>query len=176
MDGEAVSNGYADAFYLLCSLKGLEAMYVMGGLIQNDETTPREQPDTVLRVWNAVKLHEKWYMVDVASGDQKSGISYLTYLLGTDMMSKHHVWSAVFPEPVSREAFSRTENPLIEVKNWLNAEAQIRQAYRQNIKRLSLVGLDFIGGSVQVKRIISSLGVAHCLYYAINDSCEIVFD
>ena len=52
-DGKANCQGYSDAFYLLASLAGFEVRIVGG------ET----------HAWNAVKLKDKWYVVDTTFND-----------------------------------------------------------------------------------------------------------
>lgn len=70
-DGKAVCAGYADAFYLLCNMSGVEARLVYG------------ECNGIKHVWNAVKLRDEWYFTDTTD---KSGRAFLR---GTEWFAQH---------------------------------------------------------------------------------------
>lgn len=178
LSGMAQPDGYADAFCLLCSLKGIEAMYVPGKIKANGNGSAEGTEEFGEYFWNAVKLDGQWYMLDVAGADGERAVNYLFYLLGTDMMSADFSWSAVFPEKMSREAYARTENPFIPVNSWDEAGEKIMEALRQGSGRLCLTGLDFQAGREKLTSIVRKLVRMSDLdigYFMANDRCEIVF-
>ncbi len=175
LEGEAVCDGYADAFYLLCCLKELEVVYVPGEALSATERLNVDPYDNYNHMWNAVRLDEKWYMIDVEHGDMEPGTTYVSYLLGTDMMADSYSWSAVFPVKMSNEPYARSENPLIEVTNWRDAETEIMKAYRKLHDRVTLVGLDFENGNLQLSRILSSPALTYVRVIPTHNCCEIVF-
>ncbi|MBR7041213.1 MAG: hypothetical protein IKI24_05155 [Clostridia bacterium] len=175
LEGEAVCDGYADAFYLLCCLKGIEVTYVPGEALSANERLNADPYDNYNHMWNAVRLDEKWYMIDVEFGDTEPGTTYVSYLLGTDMMDDSYSWSAVFPVKMSKEPYARSENPLIEVTNWREAETEIMRAYRKRLDRVTLVGLDFEKGSLQLSRILASPALTYVNVFPTRNCCEIVF-
>lgn len=86
LDGLADCDGYADAFFLLCRLSGIEACYVNG-----DASDFRGGADSA-HMWNAVLLDRVWVMTDVTWDDQEDAVSYLYYNIGTDRLRRNHSW------------------------------------------------------------------------------------
>ena len=166
--GEAVCSGYADAFYLLCSLKGIDAAYIPGKYVNGDYA----------HIWNAVRLDEKWYMLDAESADRDGTICYMDFLVGTDMMASRCVWSAELPMEISREPFARTENPFIEVGDWDDVMTAANSAFANRLERLSLSGLDIKSGMADLTGILTSLDKTERTDVQIiygSDRCEIIF-
>ncbi|MBQ7455758.1 MAG: hypothetical protein IJS53_04880 [Clostridia bacterium] len=80
LNGEANCDGYADAFYLLCSLAGVEVRYV-SGIAKGG-----------LHMWNAVRVDGQWVMVDVTWDDLGPYISHLYFNIGAERMARDHEW------------------------------------------------------------------------------------
>lgn len=65
LDGSAVCEGYARAFYLFCKAAGVDCEYVYGyGLPKTDDSS---------HAWNYVKVDGKWYYVDCTWDDPIGG-------------------------------------------------------------------------------------------------------
>lgn len=81
LDGRANCQGYADAFYLLGRLAGLDVR-CQDGL----------DGDGVAHRWNVVRCGETWYIVDVTYDDVQDANAWYYYLLnvGRDLCS--HTW------------------------------------------------------------------------------------
>ena len=96
LNGQADCDGYADAFYLLCTLAGFEAGLQYG-------YAPDENGQMGLHKWNTVHWGNAWYHADVTMDDVNfdgapSATSYPFLLMGSAMMDDHD-WvreSAVF--------------------------------------------------------------------------------
>lgn len=85
--GKANCSGYTDAYYLLCSLAGLEVCYQPG-----DSMTPVSAEAG--HVWNAIKLDGKWYFIDVTWNDGLTGnkMTQTYFCIGNDLASRTHLW------------------------------------------------------------------------------------
>ncbi len=79
LDGEAVCEGYAKAFKLLCDRYNIPCVLGMG-LAYAEETGEDGEP----HMWNYVRMEDgKWYGVDVTWDDQQWGIYYDYFLVGS---------------------------------------------------------------------------------------------
>lgn len=78
--GSAVCNGYAIAFYNLCSAAGMEANYIVG--------TVTTQQGVVLHAWNRVQINGKWRYYDVTFDDTSR--SNLFFGLSEEEMGRTH--------------------------------------------------------------------------------------
>ena len=89
LNGKANCDGYTDAFYLLCSLAGLEAGY-MGYDVYSEE----ENNSDNTHIWNLVKTNGKWVMVDVTWDDSDGDLptTYAYYNIGRNRASQTHIW------------------------------------------------------------------------------------
>ncbi len=86
INGYANCQGYADAFYMMCSLAGLE-VGMQSGRQSNGEA----------HIWNTVKLDGKWFIVD-ATWDDASMMSserpcYRAFNMGLDICKDNLIWS-----------------------------------------------------------------------------------
>ncbi len=86
--GEAECDGYSDAFYLLCSLLGLDAGFQRG------------EANGGGHLWNTIWLDNRWYFVDVTwddPGTQGIGADYVSYgyfNISADVLRQDHEWVA----------------------------------------------------------------------------------
>lgn len=87
IDGQAVCEGYTEAFDLLCYLSGIECIEIDGTAQNNTMSGPH--------AWNKVKLDNIWYNVDVTWDDPISSSPMLRYdyfLVSDDKMTQDHQW------------------------------------------------------------------------------------
>ena len=85
--GQADCDGYADAFYLLCTLAGIPVRTQHGQTIGFDGETRWHK-------WNAVYMEGQWYHVDVTADDVNfeqtpAATSYPYFMIGNSMMTTH---------------------------------------------------------------------------------------
>ncbi len=86
LNGEAVCEGYADAFYLLCSLAGIPARY-QGYDIRGE----RGGEDG--HIWNLVQIGGAWVMVDTTWDDSEEyPVVYHYFNAGKDRARVTHIW------------------------------------------------------------------------------------
>lgn len=97
VEGEAVCEGYARAFQLLCQRMGVNCWVIQGqaeGFEENTELTNH--------IWNCVELDGAWYQVDVTWDDtEDEGVAcerYLYFNLTTAEMTKDHTISPLYSE------------------------------------------------------------------------------
>ncbi len=62
LDGRAICSGYAKAYQLLLDAAGIENTTLTG-------KTSEDEGEPVAHIWNAVKIDDKWYYVDVTWDD-----------------------------------------------------------------------------------------------------------
>ncbi|MDO4357406.1 MAG: transglutaminase domain-containing protein [Clostridia bacterium] len=89
--GTCECDGYSDAFYLLCSLAGMEVGFQFG---RSAERVAANSDETHL--WNIIRIGERWYMVDVTwddldYADQPWMCTYACFNFGNDM-GGNHLW------------------------------------------------------------------------------------
>ena len=81
VNGRAKCDGYADAFYLCCGLKGLPAAYLAG-----KSKVHRKNTDGDNHMWNLLFLGGTWRCVDVTWDDGGEDILYDYFNIGLDRM------------------------------------------------------------------------------------------
>ena len=87
LNGQADCDGYADAFFLLCTLAGFPVRLQHGkGVGQDGEMQ--------WHMWNAVQWDGQWYHVDVTGDDvnfpqEPDATSYVYFMTGNAMMPSH---------------------------------------------------------------------------------------
>lgn len=82
-EGKAVCEGYTRAFQLMLSELGIESCTITGS----------SDGKTIDHMWNAVKLDDEWYQVDLTwddNGDYDSDISYSYFNITQEQMQKDH--------------------------------------------------------------------------------------
>lgn len=81
----AVCEGYARTFELLLNLLGVECVGITG-MAQGSEDSEEE-----LHMWNAIKLDDLWYLVDVTWDDQNDDFQRHDYFnVNSDIMNLDH--------------------------------------------------------------------------------------
>ena len=99
LNGVADCDGYADAFYLLGTLAGLNVGFQPG--------IAGKESDTVNHMWNVVEHDGYWYHVDVCWDDMnyapgESMIRYRYFNVGGDMLEDHSWEQEITPRKLSR--------------------------------------------------------------------------
>ena len=90
LNGKANCDGYADAYMLLCGLKGIPVRLWHGDDLNWDDLS-----DDVGHLWNLVLLDGIWRSVDVTWDDGDDGeTGWIYWNIGTDRMSKHYTYVA----------------------------------------------------------------------------------
>ena len=85
LSGRANCDGYADAFYLMGSLVGMEIRCQSGDALRTDGDEGH--------MWNLIRLNDQWYMVDVTWNDTDGQEpSHIWYNLGADFARYSHFW------------------------------------------------------------------------------------
>lgn len=100
LNGRANCDGYADAFYLMGSLVGMEIRCQSGDALRADGDAGH--------MWNLIRLNNDWYMVDVTWNDSDNGApAHIWYNLGADFARYSHTWEELSGMAPMAE---RTEN------------------------------------------------------------------
>ena len=93
LSGQADCDGYADAFYLLASLSGLQVRYQHGDTRDHGEFTSRE----ATHMWNLIGIDGTWRAVDV-TWDDGDVIRHTWFNIGEDRLSRLHIWNSATTE------------------------------------------------------------------------------
>lgn len=91
VDKKAVCQGYADAFYYLCTLAGIDSVLVFGDTID-------ENGKIIPHAWNVVRIEGDWYQVDATwddpvSSDGKNQKSYQYFNITDKEIRLDHKWN-----------------------------------------------------------------------------------
>ena len=126
LTGEANCDGYADAFYLIGSLSGLEVRCQHG---DSYKTGFGAFLNKVTHMWNLLKIDGTWRLVDVTWDDREDYISYTWFNLGQDRASRMHIWNGNMTVPLLPET-DLTTRPANEylIHNMNEANDAIRDA------------------------------------------------
>lgn len=89
LDGTCVCSGYADTFFLLGSLCGLEVR-IQSGYAPDGIEIPFFRTN---HAWNLVRVGGEWRMVDVTWDDADSGICYDYFDLRRSEAPADHTWN-----------------------------------------------------------------------------------
>ena len=90
LNGKANCDGYADAFYLIGTLAGLEVRYQHGYSIEKNIQNSRAE---VGHMWNLLKISGAWRMVDVTWDDEEDGFTHVWFNVGRDIAKRMHYWN-----------------------------------------------------------------------------------
>lgn len=88
--GTGVCDSYGRAYLMLCTIAGLECMYISG--TAGDDPAPE---DWGAHGWNMVKLNGKWYHVDCTWDDPGAGgyERHKYFCVDDETLSKDHRWN-----------------------------------------------------------------------------------
>ena len=128
LNGEANCDGYADVFFLVGTLAGLEVRCQHGdsysvGYLNTDFL------NQITHMWNLVRLDGTWRLVDVTWDDGEEGVNYTWFNLGYDRASRMHIWNEDVTVPLdpATDLACRPENEYL-VADEASAAAAIEDA------------------------------------------------
>ncbi len=136
LNGKANCDGYADAYALLCALKGIQVR-----LWQGDDLNWEDPLDDTGHLWNLVLLDGVWRSTDVTWDDQDSGeISWMFYNIGTDRMRVYYTYLADLLPAGMLETTDLLDRPVPEFHTGSGDEviAAVRTAGAMDKRRLIL--------------------------------------
>ncbi|MBQ8136662.1 MAG: hypothetical protein IJ174_04435, partial [Clostridia bacterium] len=88
LNGRANCDGYADAYALLCGLKGITVRLFHGDSFHKQDVKGEET-----HLWNLILLDGVWRSVDVTWDDQDGGeTGWIYYNIGLDRMREHYIF------------------------------------------------------------------------------------
>lgn len=127
LNGTADCDGYADAFYLVGGLAGLDVRYQCG--VSSNYDLDENKIITGSHMWNLLKLDGSWRVVDVCWADEEDGINYTWFNIGKDRASRSRTWQENLSVPLL-EATDLSARPETEysVTNRESLEAAITAA------------------------------------------------
>ncbi len=122
LNGQANCDGYADAFYLLGTLSGLEVRYQHGDSYQLG--IQAISFESVTHMWNLLRLDGTWRLVDVTWDDaEERGTVYTWFNLGMDRAARMHIWNKETTVKLAPET-DRSFRPANEYEIWSLEDAQ----------------------------------------------------
>lgn len=98
LNGTADCDGYADAFYLVGNLAGLDVRYQQGAAFYYD--LEANKIVTSSHMWNLLKIDGSWRVVDVCWADGQNGIEYTWFNIGKDRASRSRTWQEDLSVPL----------------------------------------------------------------------------
>ena len=125
LNGQANCDGYADAFYLVGSLAGLNVKYQHG---DSYKLGLGDIFSNVTHMWNLLEVDGNWRLVDVTWDDQEGGTVYTWFNLGEDRARRMHIWNAETSEtllPVT-DLSTRPENEYL-----VQSQADVKDAVQR---------------------------------------------
>ena len=138
VDGVADCDGYADAFYLVGSLAGLDVRYQHG--IASTYDLEANKLETASHMWNLLKLDGSWRVVDVCWADGEDGIDYTWFNIGRDRASRSRTWQEDLSVPLL-ETTDLSARPETEysVTSYENLEAAILEAIEKEQSSFTVI-------------------------------------
>lgn len=131
-------DGYADAFYLVGSLAGLEVRYQHG--IASYYDLDENKLVSSSHMWNLLKLDGTWRVVDVCWADGQTGIDYTWFNIGRDRASRSRTWYEDLSVPLL-ETTDLSTRPETEysVTNREELEAAIKEAIEKDQNSFTII-------------------------------------
>ncbi len=138
LKGVADCDGYADAFYLVGSLAGLEVRYQHGMASYYDL-----EDNTIVtssHMWNLLKLDGSWRVVDVCWADGENGIDYTWFNIGKDRASRSRTWFEDLAVPLleNTDLSTRPETEY-SVTSREDLEAAIKEAIEKDQSSFTII-------------------------------------
>lgn len=113
---KAICSGYSNFFKVLCNINKIQAEVINGyALGLGYETTEQIPIDRDNHAWNAVKIHNRWYLMDITWADNNDGTYDAEYLWADpSVFIKKHLPDDPFwqflDDPVSLDCFINSKN------------------------------------------------------------------
>jgi len=138
LNGTADCDGYADAFYLVGSLAGLEVRYQHGFASSYDLEDHKLVTES--HMWNLLKLDGSWRVVDVCWADGEEEIIYTWFNIGRDRASRSRTWQEDLSVPLL-ETTDLSTRPETEysVTTRENLEAAIKEAFEKKQASFTII-------------------------------------
>ena len=138
LKGVADCDGYADAFYLVGGLAGLEVRYQHG--ISSQYDSEENAIVTGSHMWNLLKIDGSWRVVDVCWADKEEGIDYSWFNIGKDRASRSRTWQEDLTVPLLEQTdLSTRPETEYSVTNGEELEAAIQEALAKGQATFTLV-------------------------------------
>ena len=138
LKGVADCDGYADAFYLVGGLAGLEVRYQHG--ISSQYDSEESTIVTGSHMWNLLKIDGSWRVVDVCWADKEEGIDYSWFNIGKDRASRSRTWQEDLTVPLLEQTdLSTRPETEYSVTNGEELEAAIQEALAKGQATFTLV-------------------------------------
>lgn len=138
LKGVADCDGYADAFYLVGGLAGLEVRYQHG--ISSQYDSEENAIVTGSHMWNLLKIDGSWRVVDVCWADKEDGIDYSWFNIGKDRASRSRTWQEDLTVPLLEQTdLSTRPETEYSVTNREELEAAIQEALAKGQATFTLV-------------------------------------
>ncbi len=119
-DGQGICEAYANTFYVMCKMAGLDVSIITGNI------------NSVSHMWNLIKLDGEYYHVDVTNDDPTPDVPnrerYTYFNLSDDLISQTHSWErSEFPACTSDKYNYYTLNNYIihseeELEDFINTQ------------------------------------------------------
>ena len=156
LNGEANCDGYADAFYLMGNLVGMEVTCQFG--------SNRKSAGEIDHAWNQIKINGEWYLVDLTWNDSKDGdTGYTWYNLGQDLGAQSHWWRVQGRDTAlagqTQQAFR--PQPIYACKSYEELKSIVRTCKNQGISSFDVYygsGPDFYQNSDKMYDTVRSAG------------------
>ncbi|MBR4309120.1 MAG: hypothetical protein IKT58_05955 [Oscillospiraceae bacterium] len=138
LDGAGDCDGYADAFYLIGGLAGLEVRCLQGTSRYYDHEASKIVSGG--HMWNALKLDGTWRVVDVCWADSDDGVDYTWFNIGKDRASRSRLWEEDLSVPLL-ETTDLSTRPETEysVTSYAELEAAIQGAVAKEQSFFTLI-------------------------------------
>lgn len=165
LNGTADCDGYADAFYLVGGLAGLDVRCQHG--ISSSYDIEDNKIVTGSHMWNLLKLDGSWRVVDVCWADMEDGIDYTWFNIGKDRASRSRTW----PEELSVPLLETTDlstRPETEysVTNREELEGAIKKAIEKEQYSFTIIfDSDNYGSRTEAFDMLGSLYSGEVFYY-----------
>lgn len=138
LKGVADCDGYADAFYLVGGLAGLEVRYQHG--ISSQYDSEENAIVTGSHMWNLLKIDGSWRVVDICWADKEEGIDYSWFNIGKDRASRSRTWQEDLTVPLLEQTdLSTRPETEYSVTNREELEAAIQEALAKGQATFTLV-------------------------------------
>ena len=142
LNGQANCDGYADAFYLVGTLAGLNVRYQHGD--SYDVGLSFKFGDTETHMWNLIEIDGSWRLIDVTWDDgSEAGIRYTWFNLGQDRAARMHIWNSETSVPLLAETdlSVRPENEYLAASKE-EAVAAIDSAFERQFSAFEIIFSD----------------------------------
>lgn len=138
LNGIADCDGYADTFYLVGSLAGLEVRYQPG--VASNYDLVENKLVTASHMWNLLKLDGSWRVVDVCWADREDSIDYTWFNIGRDRASRSRTWHEDLTVPLL-ETTDLSTRPETEysVTSYETLDAAIREALEKEQQSFTII-------------------------------------